>query len=209
MSKVYIGLAAKPGGGKETFTKMFREVAFKDHHNFSIVTSTFSDILKIGWRMIKDLYGLSEPSTKDLQNFSDMIAANRLDALAVAMRQQLTDLEGKNHFADLQVVDGIRRLCDEKLIRSLPNSFLVHVFAEPQKRFERIKLRGQRPGEKEMTWEQFVELDGRPTETLVEDIGSRADFKIDNNGTLEEYETQVKKIYEESLKSLFEKKERP
>lgn len=209
MTKLYIGLTAKPGGGKETFEKMFRNVAFKDHQNFSIVTNIFSDLLRIGWKMIKDFYGLSEPSTKDLQNFSDTIGANRLDGLAVAMRKRLTDPENANYFADLQIVDGVRRLCDEQMIRSLPNSFLVYVFADPQKRFERIKLRGQRPGEKEMTWEQFVEMDNRQTEALIEDIGSCADLKIDNNGTLEEYESQVEKFYYEKLKPLLIKKEIP
>jgi len=203
--KIHIGLAAKPGGGKGTFPEMFRNVAFKDRQNFSMAINTFSDIL----RKTYEWYGHNTPSTKDLQDLSDLIYARRPEGLSIAMRNRLTDKNNLNLFADIQIVDGVRRASDEEMIRSLPNSFLIYVFADPQKRFERVKLRGQRPGEREMTWEQFTQLDNRPTETLVDDIGSRADFRIDNNGTIEEYETQVKKIYKEILKPILIKNEIP
>lgn len=206
MSKAYIGLVAKPGGGKETFGKLLRNIFFKDSQSPpSIITNVFSDVL----RKTLAHYGIDAPTTKDLQDLSDLVRARREDAIAFAMGNRLNDPENVSRFADIQFIDGVRKTYDADLVRSFSNNFLIYISADPQKRFERIKARGQRPGETEMTWEEFLVLDNRDSEKDIETLGANADFKIDNNGTLEEYEAQVKKFYEESLKPLFHKKEGP
>lgn len=206
MSKVYIGLTAKPGGGKETFAKRLRNVFFKDSQSPpSIIINVFSDVLK----KTLEYYGISTPTTQDLQDLSDFMRARRKDAVACAMGNRINDPGNTNRFADIQIIDGVRKVYDVELVKSFTDNFLIYIYADPQKRFERIKARGQRPGEREMTWEQFVAMDSRDTEKDVEAIGATADLKIDNNGALEEYEAQVKKFYEESLKPLFRKKGTP
>lgn len=71
--------------------------------------------------------------------------------------------------------------------------------AKPEIRFGR--QRAER-GEREMTWEQFLAQENVETEIHIDDIGSRADIDIENNGTIQEYLERTHDVYETKIKQL-------
>lgn len=63
-----------------------------------------------------------------------------------------------------------------------------------QVRFERLKIRQEKVGEAK-TFEQFMKEEKAKNEIYIPRIGKKADFKIENNGTLEEFRQQVNKLF--------------
>jgi dephospho-CoA kinase len=93
--------------------------------------------------------------------------------------------------SDLVIVDGIRRVSDLKNLEQLTNFTLVSVTAPPEERFARMKLRGEKSGENNMTYEQFTAEENAPTELSIPEVAARASRSIDNAGTDEALRQQV------------------
>lgn len=68
-------------------------------------------------------------------------------------------------------------------------------------RFERLKDRGEKIGESEMTYEQFIEEENATNELLIPEIGARADVKIENNSSMEEFDGKIKDFCQSILTS--------
>ncbi len=68
---------------------------------------------------------------------------------------------------------------------------MVYVTASLEMRFERIKNRGEKVGEKDLTFEQFKLDNERSTEVSIHEVAEHAEFRIDNNGSVEELYTQI------------------
>ncbi|MEK9185982.1 MAG: hypothetical protein AAB885_00155, partial [Patescibacteria group bacterium] len=83
---------------------------------------------------------------------------------------------------------------------SFNNCFLIYITADLSYRYHRSKDRGDKSGENTATLEQFMEQERAKTELWISQISSRADFKIVNNGTLEEFTAEVQKILAQILK---------
>jgi len=66
------------------------------------------------------------------------------------------------------------------------NFFLLSIICDERERYERIINRGDK-GESDMTFEQFLEIEKKPTERAINEIIDEADFFIDNNGTIDEF----------------------
>ncbi len=191
-----IGLLAKPGGGKGTFKKLLFEVTREDGRHPNIGGPRFSDAL----RETAEKFGIL-PNREHLQKLAMHLDSLCPGAVANAMEYNLE--RDRN---DIRLADGCRWLYDEKMIRRV-GGLLVYVKADPALRFQRIKARGENDGDREKTWEKFMEEDMAHTESFIDDIGTRVDFTIDNNGTLEHYRNQVREFYRKHLKPLYEKKE--
>ena len=52
-----------------------------------------------------------------------------------------------------------------------------------------------------MSYDQFIEEEKAPNELLIAEIGSDADIKIQNNGTIEEFDSKIEEICENVLSS--------
>lgn len=194
-TSVVIGTVAKPGGGKGTFPKLLKKVLAEQNLNLSIGGPRFSDAL----RETLELYEVL-PTRENLQELAQWLDSKKPGAVTNAMRKKL---EVDSH--DIKIADGVRWLSDEKMIREFENGLLVYIVTTPVLRWERINQRSENAGDAGKSWEDFCKEDEAKNEIYVEDIGSRSDFTINNNGSLEEYETQVKIFYEKFLKPLYEK----
>jgi len=93
------------------------------------------------------------------------------------------------------VIDSIRGKEEVEFFRRVADFCLVAILADPRKRFERMKKRGREADPK--TWEEFKKMeardktgDGRDVEACIE----MADFKVENNGTIEELENRIEKV---------------
>jgi dephospho-CoA kinase len=99
--------------------------------------------------------------------------------------------------ADIVLVDGIRRTGDLTAFRPMPNFTLIGVNADPKLRFERMKKRGEKAGETDMTWEQFEATEKAPTEITIPETMTFASHVIMNDGTKEELEARIDEVMKE------------
>ena len=180
--KYIIGVVGENGAGKDTFTTFFRATAAP----LAVSRVRFSDVLydtlKL-WRI--------ESSRTNLQN------------LAIIIDQQFgkgsvtsaTEDRIKRQKGDIVVVEGIRWKQDVPMLRAFPNSVIVYITAKPEIRFERMKKRGDKTGESKITHEQFGREEKALTELEIPKIGKSADFKIDNDGSLDEFRQKVENLF--------------
>lgn len=175
-----IGLVGEKGSGKDTFAHYLQEISQK-----KIAHIRFSDLLK---QTLK-LWDL--PLTRaNLQKLAQVLEDFGEGTVAHGLEKQIKEAD-----AEIIILDGIRWKPDVELLKKFPNHKLVYITANPKLRFERLKSRGEKDGESEMTYEQFLEEEKAPNELLIPEIGSEADLKIENNGSIEEFKGQVEKFY--------------
>jgi dephospho-CoA kinase len=176
-----IGLVGEKGSGKDTFAKYLQEISEK-----KIAHIRFSDLLK---QTLK-LWDL--PLTRaNLQKLAQVLENFGAGTVAHGLEKQIQETD-----AEIIILDGIRWKPDVELLQKFPEHKLVYITADPKLRFERLKSRGEKIGESEMTYEQFLEEERAPNELLIAEIGSEADAKIENNGPIEEFDEDIRKFYE-------------
>jgi len=96
------------------------------------------------------------------------------------------------------VIDGVRRAGDIELFRSMPGFHLIAVDADIHTRYERAKLRAEKPEEATQTFNDFAALEQRSTEVTCHELISQAEITFDNNGTMEDLRGKI----DEYLRSL-------
>jgi hypothetical protein len=191
-----IGILGMPLAGKETCANVLEELLLADGYRVS--RHTFSEILKD----TLDLWGI--PRGRD--NEQKMAIVMNADtgfgdgSLSRAMKHRLVGDD-----ADVAILDGVRWLGDERMIRGLNDegikTILVYIAADPEVRFERLKQRN-RSGEGATTWEDFSRQQKVRTEVDIPDIGSRAEIVLENNyDDIELFKRDINRVYE----SLFDK----
>lgn len=183
MTKLVIATVAEKGGGKGLFVKLVRKLLLP----YRVEAVRFSDPL----REILAVLDLEESR----ENLSTLATALRSSfqtesVLTRAMRKKLRDLDA----ADVIILDGLRRRLEMPLVKEL-NGIIVYINADQKIRFERRRQRPENADEQNMSWEQFLNQEYLPTETEIRDIGkTMADVTIENNGTVEEFETKIKEF---------------
>lgn len=163
---------------------MFLEEIAKDRKIFHI---RFSDILK-QTLMLWDL-ALTRHNLQLLAQVMDNGFGK--GSLSNAISEQIAGSE-----ADIIILDGIRWKTDLDLLNSFPNHQLVYITADLEKRYNRLLLRGEKSEERISTLAQFKKEETAKNELLISRFGKKADFKIENNGTLEDFKNEVKKFYQ-------------
>lgn len=184
--KLVIGLVGEKGSGKETFGNILQGLI----PNTAIQRVHFSDIL------VETLDLWSFPKTRE-----------NLQTLARYMedgfgRGTITNaVKGRviNSTADIVIIDGVRWEPDLELVRSFPKNVLVYVTADVETRYKRTKLRKEKAYEDATSREQFLKEEAAKNETLIPGIGADADFKVNNNGDLEQLKEQVEKFNKDYL----------
>lgn len=181
-----IGLVGEKGSGKDTFAKYLTEIS-----NKKIIHIRFSDLLK---ETLK-LWDI-EPSRANLQKLAQVLEDFGSGTVAHGLEKQIQNAE-----AEIIILDGIRWHPDVELLKKFPNSKLIYITADPKLRFERLKSRGEKAGESEMTYDQFLEEEKAPNELLIAEIGSKADAKIENNESIENFDKEIRDFCESFLSS--------
>lgn len=172
-----IGLVGEKGSGKDTFAKFLQEISEK-----SVSHIRFSDLLK---QTLK-LWDL--PQTRaNLQKLAQVLEDFGTGTVAHGLEKQIRETD-----AEIIILDGIRWKPDVELLEKFSQHLLVYITAEPKLRFKRLKTRGEKTGERNMTFEQFEQEEQAPNELLIPEIGSKAVTKITNNGSLEDFREEVK-----------------
>ncbi len=196
-NKVIIGITGEPGAGKEEFWKAFckvsRENSIYDYARYG--TSVFL-------RKILEDRGIV--ATRD--NLPALVVSlESADGEGAAMRMLLESVRAEK--PTLRIIDSIRMPADETALRTESHNILLYVTAPPLMRLDRMRSRGEKAGEKDLTIEKFMEQELSHTEKHVPEIGSRADWKIENIGTVEELEEKVREFFAKIAKPKLEKPE--
>jgi dephospho-CoA kinase len=180
MSQI-IGLVGTPGSGKSAVTDYIIQNYGGEHFRFSDYLAHVlqkMNLQKTRENMIKLSVILRKEFGEDL--FSHAVACD-------AVRSE----------APLVLVDGIRRPGDLTAFRPLPEFKLIAVNADPKIRFERMKHRGEKVDENNMTWEEFEATEKAPTEITIPETMTFANYVIMNDGSVEELHTRIDEIMKE------------
>lgn len=179
-SKIFIGLVGEKRGGKETFTKLFREIL----PDKNIASVRFSDVL------YETLNLWSIPATREnLQKLAVIMKTNNgfgEGALTKAIYERILRLD-----ADIVIVDGVRWRTDVELIRKFPKNLLVYITADAKLRYKRQLKSSEKANEEHATFAQFMKEEQAENEILIPEIGKSADYKIENNSTLKDLKLKV------------------
>lgn len=178
MPALIFGLVGRPGSGKGTVASYLVEHQHAVVFRFSAFLNDVLDLLAI-------------PRSRDNQIKLSTCLRNTFgeDALSYAVVRAATTCKNP-----IVVVDGIRRIEDIAALESLPNFTLIDVTAPDTIRFERMKARGEKAGENNMTWETFNAQEQAPTEITIPQVAERATVHLDNSGTPEELIAQLKTL---------------
>jgi len=189
--KLVIGIIGPPLAGKETCANLFEKLLVED--GYSVSRHTFSDILRATLKLWDIV-----PDRENLQKMAIIMNAETGfgdGALSRAMRHRL-----KNDESDVTILDGVRWLGDEKMIRSLNDegikTIIIYIEADAKIRYARLKERN-RAGESMTTWEDFLRQEKARTEVDIPDIGSRAEITLSNNYTdVNDFRKDIERVYE-------------
>lgn len=176
-----IGLVGEKGSGKDTFAKYFQEMSEKSTSHIR-----FSDLLK---QTLK-LWDLPETRANLQKLAQELETGFGPGTVAHGLEKQIQETQ-----AEVIILDGIRWMPDLQLLQEFPEHKLVYITASPKLRFERLKARGEKIGEGEMSFEQFLEEEKATNELFIPEIGSQADVKIENNGSMDEFKEAVQNFH--------------
>lgn len=190
-----IGLVGEKGSGKQTFVNFLKEIlkgtpkqVRGDGRGLKIRQVRFSDILAqtlMIWDISNTRANLQKLSLIMEEGFGQSTLANAAKF----------SIEGAS--SDVLVFDGIRREPELELVKEMPKSTLIYITAEQKLRYERLKLRSEKVGEVGLTFEQFLEEEKSKAEINIPFLGKKADLKIENNNTLEEFRSSILKVWQD------------
>lgn len=139
---------------------------------------------------------LAEPTRPEKRHLWEELSKEEVEGV-LARTIQRRAIADKSPVVGL---DGVRWLVDETMIRSFPPdilSILVYTIADPDIRFNRVisAEREGHTGESNTTREEFDLREKANNEIYIPQIGSRADYTIENDGTKKELREKVADFY--------------
>jgi hypothetical protein len=165
----------------------------------------WSELSREGHTPGKALAGLSaEPSVDAIDACLETLCLARTRGNRDQMRSLILNVPGTPGFGQnlyckvvaanclrdatpITIASGIRRWPDVEDLRALPEFQLIYVTAPDWLRYQRVRNRGEKAEEKNLTWDQFMASQKLSTEVDIPGIGQQADFKFNNVGPIEAY----------------------
>ncbi len=160
---------------------------------------TFCDYLK---KIRKDVFvfRFSQPLTEALRIFFDGIKKEDQQWLATALRKRFgNNILGeaiarkiKNIKEGLVILNGVRMWEEFKMIKKFGGR-IIYITADSKIRWQRISRRGEKKDDK-VSYQKFLKMEKATSEILIPKIGKKADFKIENNGSIKDFCRNIKSI---------------
>jgi dephospho-CoA kinase len=173
--KIILGLAGEMASGKGTVA----EYLIKEKQG---VSYRFSSILR---DLSKRLY--LDETRENLQTMSTAVREHfGQNILCKVIRQDVAKDE-----TEVIIIDGVRRKQDVEELKNLKEFKLIYLEADLEKRFERIKNRGENSDDKGKTLEEFQKDHKREAEQEIKKLRDEADFIVDNNGSFTDLHKQI------------------
>lgn len=175
MHKTIIVLVGEIGSGKGTVADYLQKKYHATYHRFSKMLKDVAERLYIP--VSRDvLIRISEIFRK---NFGEDIMA----------RVIAKDVESDPH--EIVVVDGARRLADIEHLSKLQGFHLLYITASLETRFYRIKNRGEKTDEQNLSFEQFKKDNERSTELSIKDVAEKSEHTIINDQDVNALYTKI------------------
>ena len=176
--KKIIGLTGEIGAGKDVFCEYVQKTSEVPVFCLKF-SNSLSEVLKIFF---------DEISRED-QQWLGIKLRERFgnDILAKAMKKKINGIE-----SGLIILNGIRYMDEFDMIKSVGGS-IVYVTADSKIRWERLQSREEKTDD-QASYDKFLELSKAATELTISKIGEKADYIIDNNGSLEDCYRQIQDI---------------
>lgn len=188
----YIGVAGTAGSGKDTTAMLMGEL-------FGSISLGTGDMVRAIARQVYHLPAHVRPTHDQSYNVATFMRKHISPSAII----ELCLLEGEAQHVRIVIIHGLRTMGEADVIRKA-GGIIVGVDADPQKRYERLKK------DRDMlkSYEEFLEQDRLENEGVSKkqsDLGIRhivdsADVKIDNNGSIEDLEAQIREKVEPLLK---------
>src|SRR3989339_393948 len=175
--KKIIGVVGEIGSGKDTFCNFVKE-NYENVH-FLRFSDGLTEALKI----------FSDNIKREDQQWLSSVLRERFggDILVKALVKKISNIsEG------IIILNGVRRPADFDALMNIGGK-LIYVTADIKKRWERVILRKEKSDD-DVPFEKFLELCGAEAEQQILSIAQRADYKIENNGTKEEFYIKIKEL---------------
>lgn len=190
--KLYLGLTGKPRAGKGTFIEVLKEI---NPHLKITAYGTGALIRKtLGFWDIE----LSRPNQQCFaeimsENFGEDIISKAIKAIAI------------KDSSDIVIIDGMRWPADYEMLMSLDEpkkaeSYLVFINADPGVRYRRTISTGspsnsEKVGEEVLSRDDFLRQDNTKTEQFIKEMGSKADYIIQNHSDgKEKYREEIERF---------------
>ncbi len=94
---------------------------------------------------------------------------------------------------------GVRRPTDFNTLKEQFNFTLIYIDSDFEQRYQRYISRNKGEGDQSSTRDQFQIKDNEEPELLIESLRAAADYVVENNGTREEFEDSLGKVFEKIL----------
>ena len=175
-AKLVFGLIGRIGSGKTVIANHLVE-------EYAAQYFRFSDVLK------DILARVHKPNTREnLQNLGLSLRKTFGEGiLAETLKDDI--LESKSRVI---VVDGVRYEDELRMVKGVGGR-IIYVTSPDRLRYERAVKRGTR-GEAEISFDQFKVSEQKETERRIDVLGEKADYKIENTGTIEDLKANVDSI---------------
>ncbi len=133
-----------------------------------------------------------ENSRDNLIRISELIRQNfGEDTMAKVIAKEVEEEE-----SDLIIVDGVRRIADIEHLKKLEGFNLIEITADEKTRYNRVKDRGEKTDEQNLTFEQFQKDAQRSTEMSIREVAKDATHTITNDGSVEELHQKIDALLE-------------
>jgi dephospho-CoA kinase len=176
-NKIIIGLVGRICAGKGTVSEYMAKKYSADVLSYS---DPLRDILRI-LHLPVNRENLQTLSKGLRQSFGEGI-------LSVMIKGQAEDKT-----SHIIVLDPIRRSTDIEAFDST-SLITIGVTREDKDRYDSMCSRNREKSDSDITWEKFHELDNAESETEIDSLVGKANYSIENNGTIEELVKKVDEI---------------
>jgi len=175
--KKIIGIVGETGSGKDTFCDYLKKIK----------RNVF-------------VFRFSQPLTEALSIFFDEVKKEDQQWLAPALRERFgNNILGeaikkkiKNIKRGIIILNGIRAFEEAKMIKNLGGK-IVYITADSKTRWQRIQNRGEKKDDK-VSYQKFLKMEKAASEILISEMGRKADFRIENNGSKEDLYRSIKTV---------------
>lgn len=178
MKKTILGLVGELASGKDVTKKYLEDHYGASCHRFSTI---LRDVLgRLYLPIVRE--NLQDLSTVLRQRFGE-------DLLAKIIAEDV-----KNDPHEIIVVDGIRRDADITYLKNLDGFVLISLEVTAETRYARLINRQENADDATKTYAQFLTDGQKEAELEIPKVMAEANYKINNNSSLEDLYKQIEAI---------------